>query len=83
MPNWWVKDGVIPLTGGGRPHLADIGDAAMTRPGEIHGWGFRDLRGFSVLSAIAFVDGHARAAFLTFMPPSHGMTCWDHLIKLY
>jgi MFS family permease len=56
------------LSAGGRPHLADIGDAAMTRPGEIHGWGFRDLRGFSVLSAIAFVDGHARAAFLTFMP---------------
>jgi MFS transporter, FSR family, fosmidomycin resistance protein len=56
------------LGAGGPPDQLAPEQTPQSRPPETGGWGFRDVRGFCVLSAIAFVDGHARAAFLTFMP---------------
>jgi MFS transporter, FSR family, fosmidomycin resistance protein len=50
------------------PDLPDVGD----RPGQaetaMSGWGIRDARGFSALTAIGMIDNAARTGFLTFLP---------------
>ena len=56
------------LNAGGPPCVPEIESENTGLSREMNGWGFRDRWGFTVLSAIAFIDGHARSAFLTFMP---------------
>jgi len=59
---------------GARPVRARVSaDATATATdsgsdSETPGWGIRDRRGFTALSAIGMVDTGARAAFLTFVP---------------
>ncbi len=49
----------------GRGVEAPPADSAASRP---HGWGIRDARAYSALSAIHVIDNSTRTGFLTFLP---------------
>jgi MFS family permease len=42
--------------------------SSAARRQEVSGWGIRDTRGFTALSAIQVIDNSTRTAFLTFLP---------------
>lgn len=59
---------LIALTRLGAGRAAPAGDIGAARGPSTSGWGIRDARAYTALSAIHVIDNSTRTAFLTFLP---------------
>jgi FSR family fosmidomycin resistance protein-like MFS transporter len=59
---------LIALTRLGAGRAAAAGDIGAARGPSTSGWGIRDARAYTALSAIHVIDNSTRTAFLTFLP---------------